>query len=360
MKKLFIFAFLLIMFVSIGNAQWKYESDDLGRFVGQRVKTSIQELREQGRLPYIRGQWYFVNPSQSANTASGKTQAKAFKELESAYSACTSGAGDGIAILSYGTTEANTAQYLSVEIEWAKHGITVFGVAAPSAISQRTFIADTTGVDSLPYLVNITGNNNTFYNLAFYNTPDDSLSGTDVAAHSAIKVTGGDYNAFISCNISCVPDDSTSSLSDLSLAGGTANCFYDCFIGNDTAPRATSSCNILFDTGVVNNIFDGCTTLLWVPNATDVSCVKSADNGSLTKHTFFKDCLFTAYNAGAGAVGVDAWILGTVPTNGCFIIDPNCMAAGFTVWDATGGNDRVIIPLGVTDGNTDPNIGGTP
>lgn len=95
-------------------------------------------------LPFIKGSWFYVDPDNGSNSNDGTTVALAVADLQTAYGLCVSGRGDGIALLSGGTTAAETTSYLTHELTWSKHGITVFGVAAPVRMYGRARIATKT------------------------------------------------------------------------------------------------------------------------------------------------------------------------------------------------------------------------
>ena len=95
-----------------------------------------------GSLPSIRGQWFFVDPlTGSDTTGDGQQISTAFASLPAAYAACTDGNGDGICLLSSGSTTASTTSYLVQTLVWAKNGITLFGVSANNGIYQRARVA---------------------------------------------------------------------------------------------------------------------------------------------------------------------------------------------------------------------------
>jgi hypothetical protein len=96
-------------------------------------------------LPPIAGHWYFVDPTSGNDGASGQAVSEAVKNIETAYGLCVSGAGDGICLLSRGTgTASQTTSYLTQELAWSKHGITVYGVCAPTRSFMRARVANKT------------------------------------------------------------------------------------------------------------------------------------------------------------------------------------------------------------------------
>lgn len=96
-------------------------------------------------LPFIRGNWFFVDPLSGASTNDGLTVSTAMDNLSTAYTACTDGAGDGIAILSRVVSGTNTSSLLAAAIIWSKSGVTVVGVAARSGYNSRARISNAAG-----------------------------------------------------------------------------------------------------------------------------------------------------------------------------------------------------------------------
>lgn len=116
----------------------KRKTDGYGNYVGDSTGLDII----LGSLPPIAGCWYFVDPTSGSASNDGLTPSSAFANIRDAYNACTSGAGDGIAVFSRGTTSAATTSYLKYPLAWAKSGIYVYGVAAPTRVGGRARIAN--------------------------------------------------------------------------------------------------------------------------------------------------------------------------------------------------------------------------
>lgn len=116
-----------------------------GNGVQPSTRGDMEMLAGLASLPPIRGKWYFVDPTSGGHDASGESIEQACANFEDAYAKCVSGAGDGIAILSRGTgTASQTTSYLTQELAWTKHGITVYGVCAPTRSFMRARVANKT------------------------------------------------------------------------------------------------------------------------------------------------------------------------------------------------------------------------
>jgi len=107
------------------------------------TRDALNWIFENGGLPMIKGKWFFVDPDNSTSTTGGEADSPV-ASIENAYDLCTSGNGDGIVLLSGGTTSAETTSYIDEKITWSKHGITVIGAAAPTRIEQRSRVANKT------------------------------------------------------------------------------------------------------------------------------------------------------------------------------------------------------------------------
>ena len=107
------------------------------------TREALNGLFKDGGLPTIRGDWYFVDPQSGAAGGSGDAE-NPVSSINYAYDLCTTGNGDGIVLLSSGTTSAATTSYIDEKITWSKHAITVVGAAAPTRMGGRARVANLT------------------------------------------------------------------------------------------------------------------------------------------------------------------------------------------------------------------------
>jgi len=115
----------------------------LGLGVQPPVRDAIGLLFDASGLPAIAGKWYYVDPKSGSDSAGGLTYANSLASIKAAYDLCLDGVGDGIVIVSRGSsTSADTTSYMEAELAWTKSGITVFGIAAPTTMFQRSRIAN--------------------------------------------------------------------------------------------------------------------------------------------------------------------------------------------------------------------------
>lgn len=278
-----------------------------------------------GGLPWIRGTWFFVDPTSGDNNYDGKSPGTAFADIASAEDVCTTGAGDGICIISRGATAAATTSYLTAALTFDKSGITVIGIAAPVSLYGRARISNKTTSTGLATIMTVSGDNNTFINLDIFQ------SGTGAAAVNAATVTGN-RNAFINCHIATsLGDAASASQYSLVLSAAQENCFYGGTIGTDTVDRGNFASADLHLTGAcARNRFFGTEFLSYSTGGTAHGAVK-ATSTSGGRTTIFKGCTFLNFGATAQAVVV----LGSAATNDKIFFD-RCCTMGFTAISGSG------------------------
>ncbi len=327
----------------------KRKTDGYGNYVADSTDLDII----LGSLPPIRGTWYFVDPTSGAAAKNGLSPGGAKASIESAYALCTSGAGDGIVVMSAGTTSAGTTSYLSAALTWSKHGITVVGVCAGGYYNQRARIST---AEDIVYLINITGSNNRFYNLSFYNGPT-----TVSAQHAAVKLSGGAVrNAFVNCDFKCTPETASALKSDLWLSATHENLFERCNFGNASYDAGdNAACHIYIDgtTGNGQNRFKDCTMIAQVSTGTAFGGLKSGAATALNGLMIFEDLVAGAWQANANRISLASWFLGTKPTTGLIVVK-NSALGGYAAWDATGDNDFINV-IGSAD-NAGAGVGALP
>lgn len=284
-------------------------------------------------LPFIAGTWYFVDPTDGSATNTGKSPLNAFASIKSAYDACTTGAGDGICVISRGITSAGCTSYLTAALDWTKWGITVIGIAAPTKFSQRARIS--TAAANLAYLIDVQGSNNIFKNLSFYNGGTTGAGG--------VKVSGG-RNYFENVHFMGGMGMTTPTVNDYSLTltgtGCEENTFVGCVLGNDTFNKGdVASAELILTSGTQRNRFVNCEFLTYRSAGTTAGFIKSSGGDSITRTLLFDNCFFHVYRDG-NVTSEAAVFIGTVPNNG-FIIFKDCFRHGVTDWAAVAATGRV-------------------
>ena len=357
------------------------------------TREALNGLFKDGGLPTIRGDWYFVDPQSGAAGGSGDAK-NPVSSINYAYDLCTTGNGDGIVLLSSGTTSANTTSYLYQPLTWSKNGITVVGAAAPTRMGGRARVANKTLVSTVGLVAvantSITRATGSFItdgwvagmkfitnvdaaaitvvtvtaltitvtgtltvgahtsmtsvdtnlitvsgsNNAFYNVHFGNF-GTNVLELGCIDITGA-RNYFGNCHIlgagHATPAAETGAY-DLKLNGAAECTFEGCTFGSDTIVRAAANGNIVYDGGCLRNRFYGCDFVSHSETAGH-GHINSIDATSMQGVDIFSGCRFINWKPnGAGAL--TACQIGTAPTSGHFLFD-SCTFFGFTAIGASG------------------------
>jgi hypothetical protein len=313
----------------------------LSRGFKPRINEWLDKLEGFLGLPFIAGQWFFVDPTDGAAGNSGLDPTNAVATIKQAYDLCTSGNGDGIALISRGITSAGCTSYLTAALDWTKWGITVVGISAPTRFSQRARVS--TAAANLAYLIDVQGSNNVFKNVGFYNGGTTGAGGVLVS---------GDRNYFENVNFIGGNGMTVPTVNDysLKLTGAEENTFVDCVIGTDTFNKGDiAGAQLILDrdagnNGCARNRFIGCEFLAYTNAGTTCGLIKLNSTGdSITRTHIFKECIFHMYRDGAVAAEVNV-VIGTDPNNG-FIFFYNCMAHGFEDW-APATTARVYVASG--------------
>jgi len=293
-------------------------------------------------LPQILGDWFFVDTENGASTNSGRSKDQAVANIVTAYGLCTTGDGDGIVLLSTGTTTANTTSLLDTTLVWSKYGITVVGINSGTMYNMRSRISNSTFVPgtaihphALDCLIHVTGQNNSFYNVLIVNEGDSAV------AVGALKVTGA-RNHFANCHfigaVNATPA-ATTGANDLFLIG-SENTFDRCTFGTNSIIRAAANANIVLDGPTGQCFFNGCHILSYSATAGH-GAIKSYDATAISGWIVFRDCTFVNFSVNKGADLTSA-VIGTNPNNVGILIH-NCSLAGWAAWDSNAANNFVFV-----------------
>ncbi len=300
-----------------------------------------------GSLPAIRGTYFFVDPYQGSDGNRGITRDKAFAGLEKAYAACTSGRGDGIVLMSGGTTAAETSAALTASITWSKHGITVVGIAAPTYQFQRARVTNLAASTALANLMTISGSNNRFINMMLIN------EGSGAAALGGVAITGA-RNYFNNVHFAGTTHGTPAVLTgtySLSFSGAEENTFDACVLGTDTVDMDGSQA----DTGIIKfasltgrALFRNCLIQsYWSYANSTCGLIHMIGGDCIMRHVIFDGCIMANYKTGLLATNDPASaFVGTAPNNGAFLLK-DCALLGYTSWDSATGNDRVYCSMPV-------------
>lgn len=282
-------------------------------------------------LPFIRGDWYFVDPLSGDDSNDGLTVSTAFAEFETAYDACTDGAGDGIAVLSRDVNKTTTSSKLTAAISWSKCGITVFGVASRTGYNSRARITNGDALLTAPVLITVSGENNHFENIYLLQ------GGTDNAAIGCLKVTGN-RNSFYNCHFSQNGATRTPQATDYDLTLNASECTFEkCFFGNNNTIRSgAAAANIILGvttTQLGQDYFKDCYILSYSGTSTH-GAISVANAVTLGGYVVFDRCKFINWNSGA-QTALATIIVGATPNN-CGILLDRCASVGYS---AVGANN---------------------
>jgi hypothetical protein len=266
-------------------------------------------------LPLIKGKWFFVDPLNGSDSRPGTSVKAPLKTFLAAYNKCTSWYGDGICVLNAGATTATTSCEFSAVLDWTKYGITVFGVAAPVGFFGRARLtnADSTAGNALAYLINITGQNNSFYNLTIN-------QGATGATALASVIVAGNRNYFCNCHIMNSSALGMAELLCSSLNLKASECTFDnCAFGTNSTGHAAANAPLQFTT------------------------TQQGQN-------MFRNCRIYSKSSTAGAGGLN--LVGTTVMNGWTTFD-HCMFQNFSL---TGGANTALTKVVIGDAQTDCGI----
>lgn len=348
MKK-YIFTFILLAWVTSAISQ-PVNSAMIRKYVSFMANARITQDDLSGLgLPKIAGTWYFVDACSGSDSYNGLTVDKPFLTVSAAYAACTSGRGDGIALLA--RTISGTSYSFSIgdgRLAWTKYGITVVGISAPIGYSSRARIVNTTAGDSTAALVLLSGSNNTFINVYFCHEPNwTTHTGLRTTQISAIQISGS-RNAFINCHFQCAPNVNTYAayLSAINLRAGSDECVFDgCYFGSSSFDVGNTAASWIYLMGAAaQHRWRNCTFIQQVSSGTAFGAFETSGATVLNGIDLFEECTFAVWRANTHADICASWFIGTKPNSGNIGLR-NCLTLGFTALDAVGGNDCVWTNL---------------
>lgn len=171
-------------------------------------------------------------------------------------------------------------------------------------------------------LVTISGQNNSFYNVQFWN------GGTNALEIGGVVITG-ERNYFKNCHIVGSAGTAAATSKSLYLNAGAENLFEGCTIGVDTVDRGNNACAEITLAGLANrNRFKDCEVLFRIDSGTAACAVRSVATTS-SSGAVFDRCVFNA-TFGAAKPG-DVHL---VTTNAADIVTLGCACYNFTGWGA--------------------------
>jgi len=271
-------------------------------------------VSEAGLLPTFasRGNIFYLDPTNGADTNNGLSPQKAFATLAVAYAALTADQNDVLVILYHGDAVALTAAFT-----WAKSGCHVIGIGGPQGGITKGVPITMTSATATGLFV-ISADRCSFHNVQWIH------NGT-AAALISVTVTGDD-NSFYDCQFNnmysaAAADEAT--MKGLTLDGCSNTSFYRCTIGGVDTERTDGAADLTIGAGTIYNLYmEDCIFIANLDAAADadhafIETVADADLGDfayLVRPTFI--------NSGANAALPDAMTVGAAVAGFFLIRDP--------------------------------------
>ena len=267
------------------------------------------------------GNSWFVNAT-TGNDNNNGSAASPFATLTKAQAAAVASNNDVVYLT--GTV------HVTASVLWAKQGVSLVGLAAPSDNDRARISA--TGATAFSPLVNVTANGCSFVNLGTFHGGFTGATGSQVCWEEA-----GGRNFYSNVQFLGGGDATTAALAgmrSLTVVGEGENLFIGCTIGLDTITRATNAnASLEFLSGTARNTFRQCNFQALVSDASDVHVL--VQSGGMDRYALFDDCMFfNAVDSTATAMSAAITNAGGSPAGS--IILNNCISVGATAIATTG------------------------
>lgn len=354
--------------------------------ISKGLGNALETIAEVGSLPAIRGQWFFVDPTSGSNGSDGRSIDTAFADLYYAEDKVADGDGiallsygatsaattsycyqpitwdkNGITVVGVAapvamggrarvanktlTTTATLTAVANTSIARAAGSfitdgwvagmkfitnvdaaaITVVTVSALTITVSGTLTVGThTSMTSvMASLITVSGANNRFYNVHFYN------GGTNALEIGGVIVSG-ERNYFEKCHMVGGAGAATSASNNSLTLTGSECTFKDCTIGtNSFAQGNNAAADIVLSGAIKRNKFIDCEVVGMVSAGTAHGAIKSVSTSGGTG-TVFKNCLFN-YSLSTTTPAAAHLVSGSCDE----IILMDCAAAQVTAWGAS-------------------------
>jgi len=297
------------------------------------MTTHQDMLYHLGGLPVLAGvpfginaKYYFVDPANGSDNASGRRVDEPLATLAAAEDLCVANRHDTVFYIA-GSGGIN----LSAALTWDKNYTHLIGVAAPTMVAQRARIFQLSTLTGASPLITISATGRIFKNVYIFQGVADNTSLINVS------VTGG-RNYFENVHFAGGghATQAVDGGASLKLDGAEENTFVDCTIGVDTIDAATGMMGILFDGEAHRNLFRNCVVRMRA-SSSGAGFVEIVDSTGIDRDTIFDNCLFLNNSATAMASGFVIPAGMGAPRK---ILLKDCMTLGATTLDA---NDRGVL-----------------
>lgn len=264
------------------------------------------------QFPATQGRIIFVKPRTGNDGASGATAQKAVKTLAQALSLATANQNDIVALMAESNTASSTTDYQLTQLDWNKDGVHLIGINAGPLLGQRSRISQDAAAVALASMFKLSANNCLLANLEFF-------QGTPASGTTSICLeVSGQRNVIRNCQISGMGD--LTAVADVSGSrslklSGSENLFDHCYIGLDTAIRATMTTEVEISAGA-RNTFERCHFETYTSLSTFkmVSIATGCD-----RFVKFVDCDFVAVQNITSAVAPTG-LIGITTMNGQVVV----------------------------------------
>lgn len=306
-----------------------------------------------GSQVMTQGKTYFVKPRTGADGADGLSPDTAWKTLAAAQDKVTANQNDVVYLMSEGNTAANTTDYQTTTLSWAKDGVHLIGVCAGGPYNKRARVAWASTASSATDkpLFTVSANNCYIANVSF------AVGSSDANLAFGVNVTG-DNNCFENVDIG-FPQHATADAAGayaLKIDGCDQTLFKHCVFGSFTIDLGTAANQLLLiDSGCSMVKFEYCDFIERLESSTNSPHVRLADAGAVGFGcVWFKGCGFISTSVGAATAQNGAFKTTAAQTDGRIIIDPTCYtnAAKWDVDDA----DMILVTGPATPAADTPNV----
>lgn len=220
-----------------------------GDMVFQMGGVPVGAMLTQGKV------WH-VKPSSGLDAQDGLSPDTAFKTLAKAQSAARADKNDIVLLYAESNTAANTTDYQSTVLDWAKDGVHLIGVGSTTQIGQRSRISNlSTATAIVNGLFIVSADNCLIQNIEVF----QGQGGTNPTGASIAVLVSGQRNHFVNCQISGIGHSELDDAASRSLkVTGSENLFTHCYIGLDTTIRGTAQAEVEIGDGAARTIFEDC------------------------------------------------------------------------------------------------------
>lgn len=299
---------------------------------------------------FSNGKPLFVKPGTSAGGSDGypgDSMDAPLATLTKAQALATANSNDVVYMIASSNTAANTTDYQSVALDWAKDGVHLIGINAGNAIAQRSRIAQLSTATNVDDLFTVSANNCLIQNIEVFH-------GVNNAASTGAVLVSGSRNHFVNCNFAGIGHDTMDTADNYSLkVTGSENLFENCVIGLDTIARGTAAnYELTLSGGATRNIFRNCIFLTYAEANTHLF-MKIAANG-IDRWNLFDNCSFINMPTGtaSGTTMTEAFdITGGGSPDGLILLR-RCTLVGVTDWEANTESAKTWIDGAAPTNNT--------